>query len=180
MVRRRRRRVVKRKRQREGALARRRPRLVDKIAEGASMVLSGPAPTEESEGMAEAPIERLLKDNVKKKEPEVIEIEADKPVVKKKKLKKSQHQKETVFAKTQTETETSGYKTPESQIIPPYLSPGAKKTLKSLVWKEREDSPKGGGKGKKKLKKTDAEKLQEGFWEKWRKKLDYASDEEDD
>ena len=45
MVRRRRRRVVKRKRQRGGALARRRPRLVDKIAEGASMVLSGPAPT---------------------------------------------------------------------------------------------------------------------------------------
>ena len=44
MVRRRRRRVVKRKRQREGALARRRSRLVDKIAEGASMVLSGPAP----------------------------------------------------------------------------------------------------------------------------------------
>ena len=45
MVRRRRRRVVKRKTQRGGALACRRPHLVDKIAEGASMVLSGPAPT---------------------------------------------------------------------------------------------------------------------------------------
>ena len=36
----------KKRRQRGGALFRRRkPRLVDKIAEGASMVLSGPAPT---------------------------------------------------------------------------------------------------------------------------------------
>ena len=35
----------KRKRQKGGALARRRPRLVDKIAEGASMFLSGPAPS---------------------------------------------------------------------------------------------------------------------------------------
>ena len=35
----------RRKRQRGGALFRRKPRLVDKIAEGASMVLSGPAPT---------------------------------------------------------------------------------------------------------------------------------------
>ena len=37
--------VRKRKRQKGGALARRRPRLVDKIAEGASMFLSGPAPS---------------------------------------------------------------------------------------------------------------------------------------
>ena len=37
--------VGKRKRQKGGALARRRPRLVDKIAEGASMFLSGPAPS---------------------------------------------------------------------------------------------------------------------------------------
>ena len=45
---RRKRTVVKRKRRkrlRGGALFRRKPRLVDKIAEGASMVLSGPAPT---------------------------------------------------------------------------------------------------------------------------------------
>ena len=35
----------RRKRQRGGALFRRKPRLVDKIAEGASMVVSGPAPT---------------------------------------------------------------------------------------------------------------------------------------
>ena len=48
MVRRKRTVVVKcrrRKRQRGGALFRRKPRLVDKIAEGASTVLSGPAPT---------------------------------------------------------------------------------------------------------------------------------------
>ena len=35
----------KRKRQNGGALARHKPRLVDKIAEGASMFLSGPAPS---------------------------------------------------------------------------------------------------------------------------------------
>lgn len=34
-----------RKKQRGGALYRRKPRLVDKIAQGASMFLSGPAPT---------------------------------------------------------------------------------------------------------------------------------------
>ena len=136
--------------------------------------------TEEPEGMADAPIERLLKDIIKKKEPEVIEIEADKPVLKKKSLKKVSIKKKPYSPRPKPKPSTSGYKTPESQIIPPYLSPGVKKTLKSLGWKEGEDSPKGGGKGKKKLKKTEAEKLQEGFWEKWRKKLDYASDEEDD
>ena len=42
----RRKRTVKRKRrQRGGALFRRKPRLVDKIAEGMNMVLSGPSPT---------------------------------------------------------------------------------------------------------------------------------------
>ena len=40
------RKAKKRKRQKKGgALARHRPRLVDKIAEGASMFLSGPAPS---------------------------------------------------------------------------------------------------------------------------------------
>ena len=39
------RKAKKRKRQKGGALARRRPRFVDKIAEGASMFLSGPAPS---------------------------------------------------------------------------------------------------------------------------------------
>ena len=40
----------RRHRQRGGALFRRKPRLVDKIAEGASMFLSGPAPTFASAG----------------------------------------------------------------------------------------------------------------------------------
>ena len=39
------RKAKKRKKQKGGALARHRPRLVDKIAEGASMFLSGPAPS---------------------------------------------------------------------------------------------------------------------------------------
>jgi len=38
-------RTKKRSKQRGGALARRKHRLVDKIAEGASMFLSGPSPT---------------------------------------------------------------------------------------------------------------------------------------
>ena len=42
---RRKRRRVGRRRQRGGALARKRVRMVDKIAGGASMFLSGPAPT---------------------------------------------------------------------------------------------------------------------------------------
>ena len=50
-------------------------------------------------------------------------------------------------------------------MIPKGLSPSAKKTLKELRWKEGEDSPRGGVAGKKKLKKTEAEKLQEGYWE---------------
>lgn len=37
--------VRKRKKQRGGALRRRKTRLIDKIAQGASFVLSGPAPT---------------------------------------------------------------------------------------------------------------------------------------
>ena len=47
------RRVVKRKRrgrQRGGAAFKRKPRLVDKIAEGASMFLAGPAPSFASAG----------------------------------------------------------------------------------------------------------------------------------
>ena len=79
--------------------------------------------------MADAPIERLLKDIVKKKEPEVIEIEADKPVVKKKSLKKVSIKKKPYSPRPKPKPSTSRYKTPESQIIPPYLSPGAKKIL---------------------------------------------------
>ena len=71
---------------------------------------------------------------------------------------------------------TSGYKTPASSVIPKGLSPAVKKTLKELGWKEGDDSPRGGVAGKKKLKKTEAEKLQEGYWEAWRKKLDYETD----
>ena len=37
--------IRRRRRQRGGALFRRKPRLVDKIAEGASMFLAGPAPS---------------------------------------------------------------------------------------------------------------------------------------
>ena len=45
MARRRKRRVIKRKSQKGGAGFRRKPRLVDKIAEGVAMGLSGPSPS---------------------------------------------------------------------------------------------------------------------------------------
>ena len=140
---------------------------------------------EEPEGMADAPIERLVKDIIKKKEPDVIEIDADttKPTVKKK-LKKVAIKKKPYSPRhdkkpnpSSSKSSTSGYKTPKSQIKPSYLSSVTKKALKSLGWKEGDDSPKGGGRGKKKLKKTEGEKLQEGFWEKWRRRLYYASDD---
>ena len=82
--------------------------------------------------MADAPIERLLKDIVKKKEPEVIEMEADEPFVKKKSLRKVGIKKKSCSPRPKPKPSTSGYKTPKSQIIPPYLSPGAKET-----WLER-------------------------------------------
>lgn len=44
MARKRKRRVIKRKSQKGGARFRRKPRLVDKIAEGVAMGLSGPSP----------------------------------------------------------------------------------------------------------------------------------------
>ena len=56
----------RRKRQRGGALFRRKPRLVDKIAEGVSMVLSGPSPTFTTLGakLAGQALKRIT-DNVK-------------------------------------------------------------------------------------------------------------------
>ena len=55
----------KRKRQKGGALARRRPRLVDKIAEGASMFLSGPALSFAGVGIKlESQAFKGIKDNV--------------------------------------------------------------------------------------------------------------------
>ena len=45
MARKRKRRVIKRKSQKGGARFRRKPRLVDKIAEGVAMGLSGPSPS---------------------------------------------------------------------------------------------------------------------------------------
>ena len=57
--------------------------------------------TEEPEGMADAPIERLLKDIIKKQAPEVIEIESPKkPTGKKKQLKKLTVKKAAIFSQT--------------------------------------------------------------------------------
>ena len=94
--------------------------------------------------MADASIKRLLKDIVKKKEPDVIEIDPDttKPTVKKK-LKKVAIKKKPYSPRPDKKPKpssgkpsTSGYKTPGSQIIPSYLSPVAKKSFKE-PWLEK-------------------------------------------
>ena len=128
--------------------------------------------TEEPECMADAPIERLLKDIIKKQTPEVIaEVESDvrtkKTSVKKKPLKKITVKKQSYSPRPEKKPKpsTSGYKTPASIVIAKGLTPAAKKTLKELGWREGDDSPRGGVAGKKKLTKTEAEKLQEGYWE---------------
>lgn len=66
--------------------------------------------------------------------------------------------------------------------IPKGLSDKAKRALKDLGWIEGQDSPKGAAKSYKKQKKTEVEKLKEG-WEPWTKPpkrgpLDYDADEE--
>ena len=153
-------------------------RLVKRVRTGTAQPASYEG-IEEPEGMVDAPIERLLKDIIKKQEPEVIEIESPKkPTGKKKSLKKLTVKKQPYSPRPEKKPKpsTSGYKTPASSVIPKGLSPAAKKTLKELGWREGDDSPRGGVAGKKKLKKTEAEKLQEGYWEAWRKKLDYETD----
>ena len=66
-------------------------RLVKRVRTGTAQPASYEG-SEEPEGMADAPIERLLKDIIKKQTPEVIEVESDartkKTSVKKKPLKK--------------------------------------------------------------------------------------------
>ena len=156
-------------------------RLVKRVRTGTAQPASYEG-IEEPEGMVDAPIERLLKDIIKKQTPEVIEVESDagtkKTSVKKKPLKKITVKKQSYSPRPEKKPKpsTSGYKTPASSVIPKGLSPAAKKTLKELGYKEGDDSPRGGAAGKKKLKKTEAEKLQEGYWEAWRKKLDYETD----
>ena len=68
------------------------------------------------------------------------------------------------------------------KTIPKSISGKAKKALRDLRWVEGQDSPKGTGKFCKKQKKTEVEKLKEG-WEPWTKPpkrgpLDYDADEE--
>ena len=76
--------------------------------------------TEDPEGMADAPIERLLKDIIKKQAPEVIEIESPKkPTDKKKQLKKLTVKKQPYSPRPvkKSKPSTSGYKTPASSVI---------------------------------------------------------------
>ena len=156
---------------------------------------------EEPEGMVDAPIERLLKDIIKKQAPDVIELEDDTTVtkkVKKKLPKKLAIKKRTLPSSPKaspsakkpppTPKASSGAtKTPTSgsqRLTPRGLSESAKKTLRNLGFKEGEDSPKGGAKGKKKIRKNEVEKLQEGEWEAWKepskRKLKYAETGEEE
>ena len=149
----------------------------------------------EPEGMADAPIERLVKEILKKQAPKVIEIEspATKKVKKETSIKKKPPRKLTIKKRTLPVTphkpSPSGIQPPEtpatgkSCILPKGLSVSAKKALKDLRWKEGDDSPKGGATGKKKIRKTAVEKLKEGVWEAGQKptkrQLNYDTDSED-
>lgn len=131
--------------------------------------------------MADAPIERLLKDIIKNQAPHVFEIESPAPKKVNTPVKKKPRKKLAVKKPCTPEPATpSG----SSKNIPQSLSACAKKALRSLGWKEDDDSPKGGAKGKKKIKQTEVEKLKEDVWETWNKPLkrglDYETDEEDD
>ena len=161
-------------------------RLVKRIRTGKTgpMTFQG---TEEPEGMVDAPIERLLKEIIKKEPPAPVIVQPGPSGIKKKTPKPGP---------SGIKKETKGTKPP----IPPKPSAGkgSKKTLsaatKATLRKAGVDpklidsydtdeggySPKGKGKGKyPKAKKTEAEKLQAG-WEGWdsptRGKLDYDTD----
>ena len=148
---------------------------------------------EEPEGMADAPTERLLKEIIKGvQQSQVIEITDDTPVKRVKKecttpktsVKKATGKKTKPAKEKQKRTlpatptlGPSGIKT-----IPKSISGKAKKALRDLGWIEGQDSPKGAAKSCKKQKKTEVEKLKEG-WEPWTKPpkrgpLDYDADEE--
>lgn len=154
--------------------------------------------TEEPEGMADAPIESMLKKIIKGvNNPQIIEIEGDETPVKEikierktpkssvkkkpaKKSPKSSGKEEPI--KTTPKPSTSG--SSRQYRLPKGLSEKAKGALKSLGFHEGEYSPKGASKPYKKQRKTEVDKLKEN-WESWnpvRKSLesDYDTDEESD
>ena len=169
-------------------------RLVKRIRTGKTgpMTFRG---TEEPEGMVDAPVERLLKDIIKKEYPAPVVIQPGPSGIKKEK-------KSPKPGPSGIKKETKGTKPP----IPPKppslkgtkkkktLSESTKKTLREVgidpklidsydTDDEGGYSPKTKKKGKyPKAKKTEAEKLQEG-WEGWDKptkgKLDYDTDDDD-
>lgn len=148
---------------------------------------------EEPEGMADAPTERLLKEIIKGvQQPQVIEITDDTPVktVKKERSTPKTSIKKATGKKTKPAKEKKKRTLPATptpgpsriNTIPKGLSDKAKRALKDLGWIEGQDSPKGAAKSCKKQKKTEVEKLKEG-WEPWTKPpkrgpLDYDADEE--
>ena len=167
-------------------------RLVKRIRTGKTgpMTFQG---TEEPEGMVDAPVERLLKDILKKEPPAPVIIQPGPSGIKK--------EKKTPKPSTSgVKQERKGTKIPSSSKPSTGKSGGWKKAALSgaskgvlrklgidpkLIDKYDTDdeggySPKGKGKGKyPKAKKTEAEKLQEG-WEGWdsptRKTLGYDTD----
>jgi len=143
--------------------------------------------TTEPEGMADAPVERLLKQIIKgvnqppaaAQAPVIIKQEPATPST-------SGLKKEFKFPKTSTGKEPPVPPEPATTGKKKAMSESQKEFLRSIGVAEKyiddDDggySPKGKGKGKtyKKAKKTEAEKLQEGWedFEPWRKGLKYDS-----
>ena len=167
-------------------------RLVKRIRTGKTGPLTFQG-TEEPEGMVDAPVERLLKDIIKKEYPAPVVIQPGPSGVKREK-------KSPKPGPSGIKKETKGTKPP----IPPKppslkgfkkktLSASTKATLKKIgidpklvdsydTDDEGGYSPKKKGKGKyPKAKKTETEKLQEG-WEGWdtKGKLSYDTDDDTD
>lgn len=143
--------------------------------------------TEEPEGMADAPVENVLKKIIKGvNTPQVIEVDAEAgpikrehktpkpPILPKPSLKKEKSTPLT--SKTSPKPSTSGLRMPTG------LSAKAKSVLKNLGFEEGGYSPKLASKSYKRVKMIAAEKLSQG-WEAWdypvRKSLGFDVDKGD-
>ena len=159
--------------------------------------------TEEPEGMVDAPVERLLKEIIKKEYPAPVIVQPGPSGIKREKTSPkpgpSGIKKETKDTKPPIPTKPSSLKGSKSTKLPrKTLSASAKATLRKigtdpeiLARYDTESEDEGGyspktkkGKGKyPKAKKTEAQKLQEG-WEGWDKptkgKLSYDTDDDTD
>ena len=164
-------------------------RLIKRIRTGKTGPLTFQG-TEEPEGMVDAPVERLLKEIIKKEAPAPVIIQPGPSGIKKSpKLGPSDIKKETKGTKPPIPPKPSSAKSWKKAVLSGATKAALKKAGVDPKFIDKYDtddedeggySPKGKGKGKyPKAKKSEAEKLQAG-WEAWdnptRKTLGYDTD----